>query len=63
MSVIYVVMPLGLLLSGLAVWVCVRAIESGQFDDLETPAIRAILDDDAAPPRADTAPDAKTPQA
>lgn len=45
MDVIYVVLPLGLLLGGAALWACVRAIRAGQFDDLETPPIRALLDE------------------
>jgi cbb3-type cytochrome oxidase maturation protein len=50
MSVLYVVLPLALLLAGGALGVCVWAIRSGQFDDLETPAWRAILDDDEVRP-------------
>lgn len=45
MSVIYLVVPLGLLLSGLALGACLRAIRCGQFDDLETPALRALHDE------------------
>ncbi len=48
MEVILVVLPLALLLAGLAVWTCVRAIRSGQFDDLETPAVRVLFDDEPA---------------
>ena len=44
MSVLYVVLPLGLLLSGLALYAAVRAIRSGQFDDLDTPSERALHD-------------------
>ena len=45
MSVLYVVVPLGLLFSTFALMTCIRAIRAGQLDDLETPAQRAILDD------------------
>ena len=48
MSVIYLVLPLGLLLGGLALYACVRAIHSGQFDDMDTPAVRLLVDDVAA---------------
>ncbi len=46
MTVLYVVLPLALLLVGSAVGAYVWASRSGQFDDLETPARRMLLDDD-----------------
>lgn len=46
MSVMYLVVPLALLLAGGAVWAFIRAAKSGQFDDLDTPAYRAIQDDE-----------------
>ncbi len=45
MSVMYLVIPLALLLAGLAVWGFIRAARAGQFDDLDTPALRALHDD------------------
>lgn len=45
MSVMYLVIPLALLLAGLAVWGFIRAARGGQFDDLDTPALRALHDD------------------
>ncbi len=56
MSVIFVVLPLALVLGGFALWACVRAIQSGQYDDLDTPAVRALLDDEPAPDRAPAGP-------
>jgi len=50
MTIIYALIPIGLLLLGAAVWAFFWAVRSGQFDDLETPAWRILLDDDAAPP-------------
>ncbi|MEZ5563252.1 MAG: cbb3-type cytochrome oxidase assembly protein CcoS [Gammaproteobacteria bacterium] len=50
MSIIYVLIPLGLLLLGAAVAAFFWAVRSGQFDDLETPAWRILLDDDRNPP-------------
>jgi cbb3-type cytochrome oxidase maturation protein len=46
MEVIYLLIPLSLLLVGLIVWLFVWAIRSGQFDDLEGPAHRILMDND-----------------
>jgi cbb3-type cytochrome oxidase maturation protein len=46
MSALYVVLPLALCLVGLAVGAFVWAARAGQFDDLETPAVRVLHDDD-----------------
>ena len=46
MSVIYVLLPVALILAGVAVYAFIRAARSGQFDDLETPAHRILHDDD-----------------
>lgn len=46
MSVIYLLIPLALLLAGIAVWAFVRSAMQGQYDDLDTPAHRMLLDDD-----------------
>jgi serine/threonine-protein phosphatase PGAM5 len=45
MSVLYVVIPLALLVVGVAVAAFLWAAKRGQFDDLETPAVRALHDD------------------
>jgi cbb3-type cytochrome oxidase maturation protein len=45
MSVIFVVLPVALLLGAAAVGGFVWATKRGQFDDLETPALRALHDD------------------
>ncbi len=49
MSILYILIPLALVLLGVAVWAFFWAVGSGQFDDLDTPAIRVIMDDDAKP--------------
>lgn len=46
MSVVYLVLPIALLLLGGAIGAYVWAARRGQFDDLTTPAIRALHDDD-----------------
>lgn len=50
MSIIYIMIPLGLVLVGLAVWALLWAIRSGQFDDLESQGWSVVLDDDSKPP-------------
>ena len=49
MNVLYLLIPLALLVLGVAVWAFFWAVGSGQFDDLDTPAMRVILDDDTRP--------------
>jgi cbb3-type cytochrome oxidase maturation protein len=46
MAVMYLLLPAALLFAGGAVGVFVWAVRSGQFDDLETPALRILGDDD-----------------
>jgi cbb3-type cytochrome oxidase maturation protein len=45
MSVIYLVLPLALLIVAVAVGAFIWSAKSGQFDDLETPAVRVLHDD------------------
>jgi cbb3-type cytochrome oxidase maturation protein len=45
MTILYVLIPLALALGGGMLAACVFAARSGQFDDLETPAYRALLDE------------------
>ena len=51
MNILYLLIPLALLLLAAAVWAFFWAVGSGQFDDLDTPAMRVIMDDDTKPPR------------
>ncbi len=46
MSVLYILIPLALLLGGGALVAFLSALKQGQFDDLETPAWRAIFEDE-----------------
>ena len=50
MNIIFILIPLGLLLLGIAVAAFFWAVRSGQYDDLESPGWDPILDDDRAPP-------------
>lgn len=53
MKIIYVMIPLAILLVGLAIWALVWAIRSGQFDDLESHGWDPVLDDDSRPSSGD----------
>jgi cbb3-type cytochrome oxidase maturation protein len=55
-SVIYVVLPIALVLLAGAIAAYAWAARRGQFDDLQTPAMRALHDDDAPvqPPTIET---------
>jgi cbb3-type cytochrome oxidase maturation protein len=45
-EIIYLLIPLSLVLVGGIVWTFFWAVRSGQFDDLEGPAHRILMDDD-----------------
>ena len=45
MSVLFLVVPLATLFVAVAVWAFVWAARRGQFDDLDTPAVRVLHDD------------------
>ena len=51
MSVIYIVLPLAIVLAGLALLGFIWAVRQGQFDDLQTPSLRVLIEEDgpAAP--------------
>lgn len=48
MEIIYLLLPVSVLLGFLALAAYLWGVKNGQFDDLETPAIRAIFDDEEA---------------
>jgi len=53
MSILLLLVPLSLLLLGFAVAAFAWAVKRGQFDDLDTPALDILEDDDhPAPPSA-----------
>ncbi len=49
MSVIYIVMPIAFVLAAIAVIAFVWAAKQGQFDDLDTPSLRVVTDEDQRP--------------
>lgn len=46
MEPIFVLLPLALLIAAVAAGFFVWAAKSGQFDDLDTPPVRMLFDDD-----------------
>ena len=46
METIVVLLPLALLIAAIAVGLFIWAAKTGQFDDLETPAVRILFDDE-----------------
>lgn len=46
MSIVYIVLPLALLIAAAAVAAFIWAARSGQFDDLDTPGLRVLFDDE-----------------
>lgn len=51
MSALYIVLPLALLVAVGFLLVFIRSVRSGQFDDLETPGVRILHDEDPAKKR------------
>ncbi len=49
MSVLFVLIPLAFLILIVAIGAYVWAARKGQFDDLDTPAVRALHDDEPGP--------------
>jgi cbb3-type cytochrome oxidase maturation protein len=54
MDSLYLLIPLALVLLALIVWALLWAIRSGQFDDLEGPAHRILMDEDEPQEARDT---------
>ncbi len=50
MNILLFLIPLSLLLIGIAAWIFVWAVRHGQFEDLDTPALDVLRDE---PPPAD----------
>ena len=46
MNILFLLIPISLVLLGLIVWIFLWAIRDGQFDDLEGPAHRILMDED-----------------
>ena len=46
MSVIYILLPAAGVLAAVAVLAFIWAVKRGQFDDMDTPAVRILHDDE-----------------
>ena len=46
MDIIYALVPLSILLIGIAVLIFFWAVRAGQFDDMDSPAHKILFDDD-----------------
>jgi cbb3-type cytochrome oxidase maturation protein len=53
MEVLYLLVPLAVVLAGVIVWAFFWAVRSNQFEDLEGPAHRILMDEDeqTSPPK------------
>ena len=50
MNILFVLIPLGLVLLGIAVWGFIWAVNNDQFEDLDQAAHSILFDDDAMAP-------------
>jgi cbb3-type cytochrome oxidase maturation protein len=46
MSILYVLIPLGLVLVAIGAWAFFWAVGNGQFDDLESPGWSVLIDEE-----------------
>ena len=62
MEILYLLVPLAVILAGVIVWAFLWSIRSGQFDDLEGPAHRILMDEEkSAHPAPDKPPTRNKP--
>jgi cbb3-type cytochrome oxidase maturation protein len=51
MSILYLIIPVSIILVIAIIWVFLWAVRSGQFDDMEGPAYRILMDDEITQPK------------
>ncbi|MHC9086779.1 cbb3-type cytochrome oxidase assembly protein CcoS [Luteimonas sp. RIT-PG2_3] len=51
MRILLLMIPISIVLLGVAIWAFAWAVRRGQFDDLDTPPLDILVDDDAPPSR------------
>lgn len=56
MNVLYVLVPVALVLAALGVLAFRWAVNNGQYDDLDSPAYRMLIDDESTKRAGNTAP-------
>lgn len=61
MSILLLLVPLSVMLLAVAIGAFVWAVKRGQFDDLDTPAVRMLHDDEDGAPRRDQRSSGTTP--
>ena len=59
MSVVYILIPLGLVLLAAGAWAFFWAVGNGQFDDLDTPGWSVLVDEQAPQPAGEGEPSAQ----
>lgn len=47
MSVLFIVLPLAIVMAGVALAAFLLSVKRGQFDDLDTPAVRMLFDEES----------------
>mgnify|MGYP006423948343 CR=1 FL=1 len=60
MTILYLLVPVALLMAGAGVWAFFWSVRNGQYDDVETPAIRVLLDDEPERVSSTRSPDTDT---
>jgi len=53
MSILLLLVPISLVLLGIAIAAFIWAVRGGQYEDLETPALSILADDDETPAKDD----------
>ncbi len=53
MDILYLLIPISLVFVGFIAWIFLWAVKTGQFEDMEGPAHRILMDDDMEPSRRD----------
>jgi len=51
MRILLLMIPISIVLLGIAIWAFVWAVRRGQFDDLDTPALDILVEDEGPRPR------------
>jgi len=51
MRILLLMIPISIVLLGIAIWAFVWAVRRGQFDDLDTPALDILVEEDGPRPR------------